>query len=221
MSHRGAVVPASWVVGALLLAACGAESPLEGRTGSEVARLAADALEESGAVRMTGTVAEDGEEGEIDLQLQGDDAAGTITLGGTEIELISVDGTVYIAASAGFLTSLGLSTREAGEYEGRWVALPPSATEVDEFSLAGVADDLRSDDFTDETGSEELDGDDVVVAEHEDGSELVVADADPPLPLRTRADADPTGSVTFTGYGEETDISAPDDVVDLEELIGG
>jgi hypothetical protein len=186
-----------------------------------VARLAADALEESGAVRMTGTVVGDGEEGEIDLQLQGDDAAGTITLGGTELELISVDGSVYVAASAEFLASLGLSAREAGEYEGRWVVLPPSATEVGDFSLAGIADDLRSDDFADETGSEELDGDDVVVAEHEDGSELVVADADPPVPLETRAGGGPTGSVTFTGYGEETDISAPDDVVDLEELIGG
>jgi hypothetical protein len=60
---------------ALLLTACGG-SPLDGKTGPEVAAAAADALEEAGSVHVSGTVEQNGEEGDIDLHLQGEDALG-------------------------------------------------------------------------------------------------------------------------------------------------
>ena len=71
----------------------------------------------------------------------------------------------------------------------------------------------------DETRSDELDGDPVIVAEQEDGSTLTVADDDPPYPLELSG-ADDEGTITFGNHGEEEDISAPDDVIDLEELEG-
>lgn len=53
---------------------------VQGKTGAEVAELAADALEEAGAVRMAGTMTEDGDEMEVDLQLQDDDPAYALEL---------------------------------------------------------------------------------------------------------------------------------------------
>ncbi|MBN1095565.1 hypothetical protein JKP76_05680 [Blastococcus sp. TML/C7B] len=223
MRIRSLTAPAVLVTGALLLTACGGDSPLEGKTGSEVAELAADALEESGAVHMAGTMTTDGEEGEVDLQLQDDDASGTITLGGVEIELISVDGDVYMKAAPEFWASFGMPEEAAAEFDGKWVAVPGDAAEgFADFSLAGIADELRSgEDVKDETRKDELDGDDVVIVEQEDGSQLTVADDDPAYPLQMKGGDDSEGTVTFSDHGEKKDISAPKDVLDLESVMGG
>jgi hypothetical protein len=215
--------PAVLVAGALLLSACGGDSPLEGRTGSEVSELAADALEESGAVHVAGTMTEDGEKTDIDVQLQGADVAGSLTVNDVELELLAVDGDVFVQATPSLLAPLGISAESAEQYEGRWVALPSDAgADFEDFSLAGMADELRDvDDVVAETRADELDGDDVVVVGHEDGSELTVADDDPALPLRLTGGDGTEGAVVFSEHGEEADLSAPRDAIDLEELVGG
>ncbi|WP_040338791.1 hypothetical protein [Candidatus Blastococcus massiliensis] len=223
MRTRSLTAPAVLLSAALLLSACGGDSPLEGKTGPEVAELAADALEEAGAVRMSGTMTEDGQEMEVDLQLQGDDAAGTITVDGTEIELISVDGDVYMKASPDLLASFGLPEDIAAEFEGQWILMPAdAAADFEDFSLKGFADELRNPDgeIKDETRSDELDGDSVVIVEQEDGSTLTVKDDDPAYPLQITGAGDAEGTVNFTNHGKKEDISAPEDVLDLEELMG-
>lgn len=214
--------PATLLAGALLLAACGGESPLEGKNGPEVAELAADALEEAGSVRLAGTMMEDGEETEIDMHLQGDDAAGTITVQGTEIELISVDGDVYLKATEELLASFGAPAEATADFADRWIMMPAEdAADFEDFTLDSFVEQLRDPEGTigDETRSDELDGDSVVVVEQEDGSTLTVADDDPPYPLELSG-ADDEGTITFSNHGEEEDISAPDDVIDPEELEG-
>jgi hypothetical protein len=214
--------PTALAAGALLLTACGS-SPLEGRNGPEVAELAAGALEEAGSVRLAGSMTQDGEETEIDMQLQGDDAAGTITVEGTEIELISVDGDVYLKATEELLASFGAPAEQTADFEGRWIMMPgEDAADFEDFTLDSFIEQLRDpdDEVKDETSSEELDGDSVVVVEQEDGSTLTVADDDPPYPLELSGSEDEEGTVTFSDHGEEFDISAPDDVISEEELQG-
>ena len=222
MRIRTFTAPAALAAGALLLTACGS-SPLEGKNGTEVAELAADALEEAGSVRLAGSMTQDGEEAEIDMQLQGDDAAGTITVQGTEIELISVGGDVYLKATEELLASFGAAAEETADFEGRWIMVPSGeAADFEEFTLDSFIEQLRDpeDPIKDETSSEELDGDSVVVVEQEDGSTLSVADDDPPYPLALSGGEDEEGSVSFSEHGEEFDISAPDDVISEEELQG-
>ncbi len=223
MRIRSFTAPAVLVTGALLLTGCGGDSPLEGKTGSEVAELAANALEESGAVHMAGAMTTDGETGEVDLQLQGDDAAGSITLGGMEIELISVDGDVFMKASPEFWASFGMPEDAATQLDGEWVAVPgDAAADFADFSLAGIAEELRSpSDIEDETRSDELKGDNVVIVERKDGGSLTVADDDPAYPLQLKGGGDSEGTLAFTDHGKKRDISAPDDVLDLESVIGG
>ena len=108
MRIRSFTAPAVLVTGALLLSACGGDSPLEGKTGPEVAELAADALVEAGSVHVSGEMTDDGETGEIDLRLEGDDAAGTLTMDGVEIEIISVDGTAYLRGTSDLVSMLGI-----------------------------------------------------------------------------------------------------------------
>ena len=208
----------------LLLTACGGGGPMDGKSGQEVADAAADALEEAGAVTVAGTVAQDGEEGEIDLHLQGADAIGTINFGGSEIEFLNVGGTAYMKAPPGFWGSFGLPEDIAAQFEGKWVTVPSdAASQFEQFSLDGFIEALRDPDgeVKEEVKEDELDGDPVVIVEQEDGSRLTVANDDPSYPLELTNEGDDAGSVIFSRFGEEEEIEAPTDAVDLTEMMGG
>jgi hypothetical protein len=208
---------------ALLLTACGG-GPMDGKSGQEVADAAADALEKAGAVHVAGTIAQEGEEGEIDLQLQGADAIGTLTFGGSEIEFLNVGGTAYMKAPPGFWGSFGLPEEVAAQFEGQWVTVPAeAASQFQQFSLDGFVEELRnpSSDVKKDVEEDELDGDPVVIAEQQDGSTLTVANDEPAYPLEIKNKGDEAGTVTFSRFGEEEEIEAPADALDLTELMGG
>lgn len=223
MRIRTFTAPAALAAAALLLSACGG-SPLEGKNGPEVAELAADALEEAGSARLTGTMTQDGEETSIDMQLQGDDAAGTITVQGTDIELISVGGDVYLKATEELLSSFGVEPGSAADFEGRWIMVPgEDSADFEDFTLDQILEQLRDPEggeIKDETSEDEVDGESVIVVEQEDGSTLSVKDDDPPYPLELTGAGDDEGTITFSDHGEDFDIAAPDDVVSPEELEG-
>ncbi len=92
-----------------------------------------------------------------------------------------------------------------------------------EFSLAGFVDELRNPDgeVKEDVAEGEVDGEDVVIVEQEDGSNLKVANTDPSYPLELTNDGDSAGTVRFSGFGETEDITAPADAVDLSQLAGG
>jgi hypothetical protein len=214
----------------LLLAACGGSDggdagdagPLDGKTGTEVAAAAADALEAAGAVHVEGTIKQDGEASDIDLQLQGEDVAGTITVGGIDLELIAVDGAQFARTTAGFWASSGVPADVAASLDGQWVVLPSGTSDFGDLSLAGIVDSLRNPEsaVADDVTADQFDGRDVVVVTQDDGSTLLVADEDPSYPLQLTNEGDSSGSVAFTGFGEEEDISAPEGAVDLQTLAG-
>jgi hypothetical protein len=207
---------------ALLLTACGG-SPLDGKTGPEVADAAATALEEAGAVHVAGTVEQDGQEGDIDLHLQGEDAIGTLTMGGVDVELLSVDGQVYLQAPPEFWGGFGMPDEVAAQFDGQWVVVPAeAASEFETFSLAGFVEELRNpeSEVQDDVTSDEVDGQEVVVIEQEDGSQLSVADDEKAYPLQITSKGEAPGTLTFTRFGEEEDIAVPDEVLDLNELMG-
>lgn len=209
---------------ALLLTACGGGGPLDGKTGPQVADAAADALEKAGSVHMAGDFEQDGEAGEVDLHLQGEDAIGSITMGGTEIQLLSVDGQVFLQAPGDFWGGFGMPEEAAAMFEGQWVVVPDeAASEFQEFSLAGIVDSFRNPEekVKDEVATDEIDGQAVVVAEQEDGSKLSVADDDPSYPLQIAEGGDSSGTLTFSRFGEKEDITAPEDAIDLTEMAGG
>jgi hypothetical protein len=208
---------------ALLLTACGG-SPLDGKTGPEVADAAADALEKAGAVHIAGTVEQDGEEGDIDLHLQGEDASGTLTLGGFDIELLSTGGSVYMQAPPEFWAAFGTPEDVAATFDGQWVVVPgDAAADFADFSLKGFVEELRNPESAvkDDVRTDEVDGEDVVVIEQEDGSTISVADDENAYPLEVTNKGDSPGTMTFSRFGEEEDIAAPDDAIDLAEMMAG
>ena len=208
---------------ALLLTACGS-GPLDGKTGPEVADAAADALEEAGSFHVSGAMTSNGEEGELDLHVQGEDLTGSVTTGGVELQLLIVDGSVYLQAPPDFWASSGMPEEMAATFEDQWVVVPGQAmAEFDDLSLDGFVEQFRNpeSEIQEEVSEDEVDGEQVVVVSQEDGSKLFVADDEPTYPLQVTSDGDSSGTVTFSRFGEEEDISAPADAIDLMDLMGG
>ena len=208
---------------ALLLTACGG-GPLDDKTGPEVSAAAADALEAAGSFHLSGTVSRGGQASEVDLHLQGEDATGTLRLDGSELQLLGVGGEVYVQAAPEFWTAFGMSTDVAAQLEGQWVTVPAEAAAgFQPFSVAGFVEELRNPDeaVKDEVTATEVDGDDAVVVALEDGSTLTVLNDDPSYPVElTNDEGDSSGKVTISRIGEEEEITAPSDPVDLAELTG-
>ena len=221
---RTRLVTATLAAAALLLTACGS-GPLEGKTGSEVATAAADALESAGAFHLSGTISRGGSATEVDLQLQGEDASGTLSLDGQEIELITVDDAVYVQAAPEFWSSFGIPAESAAQFDGQWVSVPAEAAAgFQSFTLAGFVAEIRSPDgeVEDEVTTTEVDGDDAVVVSLLDGSSLTVLDDDPSYPVAlTNDEGGSSGTLTISGFGEEEDITAPSGALDLTEVMGG
>jgi hypothetical protein len=225
---------------ALLLAGCGgsddapaaaasssaapsssAAASSESRTGTEVATAAADALEGAGSAHVAGTIGTDGAQ-TIDLQLQGADVLGSVTMDGQTIQLLTVGGVSYLQAGADFWTGSGVPADAAGQLDGQWVIVPPEgAEEFGALTLSGFADELRNPSdgaFEDEVRTEQLDGQDVLVARQANGSEVYVAAEEPQYPLKTTTTGADAESVTIDGFGEPVEITAPTDALDLSEL---
>ena len=225
---------------ALLLAGCGGsdEAPAaaasssvvpsssaapssESRTGAEVAAAAADALEQAGSAHVAGTIGTDAGQS-LDLQLQGEDVLGSITMDGQTIQLLTVGGVSYLQAGADFWTASGVPADAVGQLDGQWVIVPPEgAAEFNALTLSGLADELRNPSdgaFEDEVRTDQLDGKDVLVARQANGSEVYVAAEDPQYPVKTTTTGADAESVTLDGFGEQVEITAPADALDLSQL---
>ncbi|RBY92160.1 hypothetical protein DQ244_07610 [Blastococcus sp. TBT05-19] len=228
---------------ALLLAGCGgsdesasdssAAASSSSESGSELSRMEAaevvdasfTALEESGAARVVGSIEENGSLQELDLQLQGDDVSGSITMDGVAVQLISVGGQAYVQAPADFWSSFGMPAEFAGQLEGQWVLMPPEAAEsFASLTLSGLVAELRSaggDSVKGEVTTDELEGEEVVVVTQEDGSTFTARDDDAePFPLLIEDKGDAPATVEFSGFGEPTEITAPPNPFDLNTLGG-
>ncbi|RBY96958.1 hypothetical protein DQ237_04965 [Blastococcus sp. TF02-8] len=235
--RRLALIPAA----ALLLAGCGGSdesdkgaasssssesgSELSQKKASEVVDASFTALENAGAVHVSGSVEEGGVVQELDMQFQGEDASGSITMGGVAVQLVLVGGQAYVQAPAEFWTSSGVPEEFSAQLDGQWVLMPPEAAqEFGSLTLSGLVDTLRSsggDSVRGKVTSDEVDGEKVVVVTQADGSSLTALDDEEnPYPVRIEDKGDEPATVEFSGFGETTQIVAPPNPLDLNTLGG-
>ena len=222
---------------AVLLTGCGggddeksaappsAPTPTEdARTGDELVADAVAALRDAGAVHATGTFTQDGKEAGLDMQLQDDDAAGSLTMDGQTIELLVVGGDAYLQAPAEFWVASGSPEAFAQMFADKWLLMPADqAGDLGPLSLDGLTDELIDPEsgVSEDVTTGQVDGDDVLIATTEDGSTMsVLADgSDYPVLIEKIGQEEP-GSVAFSGFGEREEITAPTDFIDLADLGG-
>jgi hypothetical protein len=90
------------------LAGCGRanDNGVADLTAEEILAEAKEAATVAESVRISGEFAGDGEEFGIDMGFSAEDASGTITVTGVDIEIISVAGDVYVMADADAWTTM-------------------------------------------------------------------------------------------------------------------
>jgi hypothetical protein len=195
------------------------DNGLAGKTGPEVSKAAADALDAAGSVHVKGDLTESGTQGSIDMQLQGDDSAGTISMQGQTVQLISTGGKVYAQAPAGFWAANGVPAEAVGQLDGKWVVLPDSVGgELDTLSLKALTEELRNpgdSTIEDAVTTGEVGGQAVVVVTQENGSTLSVAATGDAYPVQIADKGAAPSTLTLSDFGTKQTIAAPPSPLDL------
>lgn len=206
---------------ATLLAGCGGS-----RADQPAADLLAEARRaavEAGSVQVMGELVEDGRRVTLDLAITaGRGGRGTITQGGQTVQVLSSEDRLYLMADRAFWTEVG-GTASADRFADRWLLLPAEGR--DQFGRFGAFTDVES--LVDQVftpqgaivngGEEQVDGQSVIAlrdSSQVDGSALLVAAEGEPYPVQLRGPRG-SGTVTFSGWGDEVDVSPPDDPLDL------
>jgi hypothetical protein len=178
---------------------------------------AAGALKAASGVHLVGATSDNGKQVRLNLKFQGADIAGTVTQDGHATDIIKVGPASYLKADSGYYQAQGASPQAASLAADKWVKLPASsASTFDSFTLASLADELKSgpgDRGTVTQGS--LNGRQVVVLKTPDGSASYIANTGAPVPLRVEKPGADGGRFDLTEYGMNFDIKAPAESVEL------
>lgn len=206
----------------------------------EIVDLAREDMRKLESVKVSGTVTNDGQEITIDLQTSSaGDCTGSISLDEGTAELIGVEGETWMRPNEEFWR---LSAGPEAEgilslVRDKWVAVPTGGDSFDQFcDLDELLDELLSDDEADpedtltSRGTEDLDGEEVVLIDKEDAGEdndgtatsYVLVEAPHYLVKVEKTEGEDTGAVTFSEFDAEFDVEPPpaDEVIDLESLGG-
>lgn len=240
MERIGLAIAALGVAAATLTACSGddggdggddfAKSPAE-----DIVAAAKSDMGDLKAVKVSGTVNNDGQEISIDIQSSSDgDCTGSIGVDEGTAELLGVGGDTWMRPDEAFWRSFaGENAEQVLTLVGdKWVVIPAEDDSFNQFCDVDALLDqlLKEDDEEDEstysvTGTEELDGDEVVLVDNEDPEDgtstgYVLVDDPHYLVKIEKTDGEDTGTVTFSEFDEEFDVEAPaeDDVVDLGSL---
>ena len=218
---------------AAVLTACSGDDDFAESPAEDIVAAAKSDMDELDAVKVSGTVTSEGDEITIDMQSGSEGTCtGTIAFGDGSAEILGVDGGTWMRPDEAFWrTFAGASAEQVlGVVGDKWVVIPE---DEDSFNQFCDIDDLLDEMLKDEddgstyttTGTDELDGQDVVLVDNEDpdsgtSTGYVLVDEPHYLVKVEKTEGEDTGSVTFSAFDEEFDVEAPaeDEVIDLESM---
>jgi hypothetical protein len=215
------------------LAACGGNDFAD-ESADSIVSAAKEDMGDLEAVKVSGEITTGGQDISIDLQLNSDgDCTGSLGIAEGTTELLGVDGDVWMKPDEAFWRSFagGAADEAMGLVGDKWVVVPDSEDSLDQFcDVDDLLDNLLKDDDSDKSthtkkGTDTVDGEDVVKVDSEDPSEgtstgYVLVDDPHYLVKIEKTEGDDTGSVTFSEFDEEFEVTAPDedDVIDLDSI---
>ena len=207
----------------LVVAGCGG-SGSNGEAAKPAAQVLADtktALFNAKAVHVAGTMTAGGTAEQLDLQLQGQDTAGTLTVAGQKIQIVKTGGSLYLNAPAAFWSKTTGTSGTA--LANKWIVVTGAQDpNISQLTLQGIAASLNTNDspLAAGTGRATVAGQKAIVLTQKDGSQLFVADSASPLPLKVVNRGTGQGTINFTGYGKQQKIEAPAGAVTPQQAAG-
>lgn len=212
-----------------LVAGCGGDSDdsdgdaakLTDMTTAEILEAVTEAQSKIDSLHVNGAGSGDDADTVIEMAINSaDDCEGTMGLGGVSLDVISVDGTIYLRGQEFFAQNAG---PEAAALIGdRWVSDDPENTdglcEFDDLDVQGVPEGFAVEakgEVTEIAGTEVIQLD---VTDNENGSYQVWASvADHHV---VRIEGEEVGTLTFTEINEPVEPTAPDaaEVIPASEL---
>lgn len=196
-----------------------ADNGIAGKSAAEVLRTAQEAAAAASAVRVAGDV----DDVRLDMSLvRGEGAKGSMAQGDNEFEIVAVDGDVYLKGSDAFYEQIA---GRAGVQllGGKWLQVPADDDDFGGISQLADMDQLlraalKPDSSDISKGEvETVDGVRAVPLTSGKGTLYVAAEGDP-LPLQIAGGRSRPGKVTFSGWNEPVELTAPEDAVDVGEL---
>lgn len=168
------------------------------------------ALFNARAVHVKGSMSAHGQTETLDLQLQGQDSAGTETLAGSTIRIVSTGGKLYINAPAAFWTKT-LGAALAPRLANKWLVQPAGNNPLASgLTLQGIAASLKVDSpLTPKVVRGSTAGHPSVTISQQDGSTITVANTGPAQPLALINKGKSKGELDFTNYGITQAITVP------------
>jgi hypothetical protein len=169
------------------------------------------ALFNAQAVHVKGTVSAQGRSETLDVQFQGEDAAGSVTTSGITVNVVKTAGKVYLRAPEQFwLKTAGPAA--APKLANHWLVEPANmAGNVSSLTLQGIAASLNAADspLKPNVTTGQVAGQPAVMVTQQDGSVLAVANTGAPLPLQVTNNGASKGILAFTDYGKTQTITPP------------
>ncbi len=220
----------------VLAAGCGGKdedggaSDFAKQSGDKIAGIAKADMKDLEQVRFSGDITSDGDKVTLDVQASSaGDCTGSIGLGGGSAEILAKDGTSWFKPDEDFWRANAGDTADAviAAVGDKWVLDTDSNfsqfCDLDAFFDNLFKDDEGAGKYT-VTGTDEVDGDDVVKVEQQDdkGTSVgyVLVKGDHYLVKLERTEGDEPGHIDFSDFDDEFDVTAPadDEVIDLSTL---
>jgi hypothetical protein len=197
---------------------------LEDMSAAKVQQKASAALKSASSIHVTGTGVVGGSPSGLDLRFDGSSLAGTLTTEGVTVAITRIDDAFYVKSDRPGLKRLGASAAAQRLGADQWLKLSRhQITAWGGLSLTELGGQLTGNESPVDPAVAQatLDGKRVVVVSQHDGSKLYVANTGVAYPLRADFKGRPGGRIDFTQYGADFRITAPENPVDLGNLIDG
>jgi hypothetical protein len=221
------------LVAVALLGGCGSSSSSSSGNGiaskspSEIVAAAKAAADSAATVHISGTIVSGGKPLTIDMELlAGKGGRGRITIEGVSIDLIRVDGAVYINGSQAFYRHLA-GAAAAQLLQGKWLKAPEKSGNF--ASLASLTDLAKLIDTTlaghgtlARGATTTVNGQKVIaVNDVSQGGTLYVATSGSPYPIEVVKDGGSGGRIVFDRWNKPVTLTAPTNAININQLQNG